>query len=158
MKSAVLVLSLFHLHHSHKSRGSSVGIALGCGLDDRCSRVRFPAGARKFLFTTASRVALGPTQPPIQLVPGALSLGVKRLGREADHSLPSSTAVKIPRALPTVPQYAFMVWCLVKHRDNFTFTFYVYHSHMQELGTWHFLMTLLTNTVVFSDDVNRGSG
>jgi len=28
------------------------------------------------------------------LVPGALSLGVKRLGREADHSPPSSAEVK----------------------------------------------------------------
>jgi hypothetical protein len=46
------------------------------------------------LFTTASRTALGPTQPPIQWVPGALSLGVKRLGREADHSPPSSAEVK----------------------------------------------------------------
>jgi hypothetical protein len=47
-----------------------------------------------FLFTTASRTALGPTQPPIQCVPGALSLGVKRPGREADHSPPSSAEVK----------------------------------------------------------------
>jgi len=23
----------------------------------------------------------------------------------------------------STPQYAFMTWCLVKHRDNFTFTF-----------------------------------
>jgi hypothetical protein len=38
-----------------------------------------------FLFTTASRTALGPTQSPIQLVPGALSLRVKLPGREADH-------------------------------------------------------------------------
>jgi hypothetical protein len=38
-----------------------------------------------FLFTTASRTALGPTQPPIQWVRGALSLGAKRPGREADH-------------------------------------------------------------------------
>jgi hypothetical protein len=36
----------------------------------------------------------GPTQPPIQSVPGALSLGVKRPGREADHSPPSSAEVK----------------------------------------------------------------
>jgi hypothetical protein len=41
-----------------------------------------------FLFTTASRTALGPTQPPIELVPGALSLGLKRPGREANHSPP----------------------------------------------------------------------
>jgi hypothetical protein len=47
-----------------------------------------------FLFTTASRTALGPTKPPIQQVPGALSLGVKWPGREADHSLPSSAEVK----------------------------------------------------------------
>jgi hypothetical protein len=43
-----------------------------------------------FLFTTASRTALGPTQPPNQSEPEALSLGVKRPRREADHSLPSS--------------------------------------------------------------------
>jgi hypothetical protein len=47
-----------------------------------------------FLFTTASRTALGPTQTPIQWVTGALSLVVKRLGREADHSPPSSAEVK----------------------------------------------------------------
>jgi hypothetical protein len=28
-------------------------------------------------------------------------------------------------AISPLPQYAFMAWCLVKHRDNFTFTFYV---------------------------------
>jgi hypothetical protein len=47
-----------------------------------------------FLFITASRTALGPTQPPIQWAPGALSLEVKRPGREADHSSPSSAEVK----------------------------------------------------------------
>jgi hypothetical protein len=36
------------LYPSHKSRDSSVGIALGYGLDDRCSKVRFPAGAGNF--------------------------------------------------------------------------------------------------------------
>jgi hypothetical protein len=46
------------------------------------------------LFTTSSRTALGRTQPPIQWVPGALSLRVKRPGREADHSPPSSAEVK----------------------------------------------------------------
>jgi hypothetical protein len=47
-----------------------------------------------FIFTTASRTALGPTQPPIRWVPEALSLGVKRPGREADHSPPSSAEAK----------------------------------------------------------------
>jgi hypothetical protein len=47
-----------------------------------------------FLFTTASISALGPTQPPIQGIPEALSLGVKRPGRKADHSPPPSAEVK----------------------------------------------------------------
>jgi hypothetical protein len=25
--------------------------------------------------------------------------------------------------IPPLPQYAFIAWCLVNHRDNFTFTF-----------------------------------
>jgi hypothetical protein len=50
-------------------------------------------GLGLFLFT-ASRTALGPTQPRIQWVPEALSLGVKRPECEADHSPPSSAEVK----------------------------------------------------------------
>jgi hypothetical protein len=41
-----------------------------------------------------SRTALGPTQLPIQRVPGALSLGIKRPRLEADHLHPSSAEVK----------------------------------------------------------------
>jgi hypothetical protein len=51
-------------------------------------------GLGVFLFTTASSTALGPTQPPIQCVPGALSLGVKQPARKADHSPASSAEVK----------------------------------------------------------------
>jgi hypothetical protein len=40
------------------------------------------------------QTALGPTQSPIQWVPGALSLGVKRQGRKAGHSPPSSAEIK----------------------------------------------------------------
>jgi hypothetical protein len=43
---------------------------------------------------TASRMALGLTQPAIQSVPGALSLEVKHPEREADHSPPPSAKVK----------------------------------------------------------------
>jgi hypothetical protein len=76
-----------------ESRNSSVGIALGYGLDDWGSRVRFPAGAGIFFSTTASRTALGPAQPHIKWVPGSLSLGVKMPEREVDHSPPSSAEV-----------------------------------------------------------------
>jgi hypothetical protein len=49
------------------------GIAQHYGLDDRGFESR--QGLKIFLFTTASRPVLGPTQPPIQWIPGALSLG-----------------------------------------------------------------------------------
>jgi len=47
-----------------------------------------------FLFTTASRTALGPTQPPIHWATRTLSLRVKRPGREAHHSPPANAKVK----------------------------------------------------------------
>jgi hypothetical protein len=59
---------------------------IGCSSPDR--------GLEILLFTTASRPALGPTQPSIQWVTGALSLVVKRPGREADYQPPSSAEVK----------------------------------------------------------------
>jgi hypothetical protein len=78
-----------------KSHDSSVGTALGYGLDDQDSKIDSRRGLRIFLFATASRTALRPTQPPIQWVlPVTLFLGVKWPGREADHSLPSSAEVK----------------------------------------------------------------
>jgi hypothetical protein len=106
-----------------KNRDSSVGIVLGYRLDDRGSRVRFLGGGLGIiLFTTVSGTALGPTQPPIQWVPAALSLEVKRPGREAYHSPPSSAEVMNAWNYTFTPQYVFMAWCLVKHRDDFTFT------------------------------------
>jgi hypothetical protein len=77
-----------------QSRDSSVGIALGYGVDSRVLEFDSRLGLGIFLFTTASKTALGPTQPPIQCVPGALSLGVKRPEREADHSPQSNAEVK----------------------------------------------------------------
>jgi hypothetical protein len=75
-----------------------------------------------FTRSTASRTALGPTQPPIQWVAGALSLGVKRLGREADHSPPSSAEVKEWVELylnsSNTPSWR---GAELKHKDNFTF-------------------------------------
>jgi hypothetical protein len=64
------------------------------GLRSGWSGVRIPAGVGNFSLPTASRPALGPTHPPIQWVLGALSPGVKRPGRESDHSPPTSAEVK----------------------------------------------------------------
>jgi hypothetical protein len=56
----------------------------------------------------AVTMALRPTQPPIQWVTGVLFLAVKRPGREADQSPPSSADVK---------EYASMAWCSVKTHE-----------------------------------------
>jgi hypothetical protein len=46
------------------------------------------------LFATAFRPALEPTQLPIQWIVVPLSLAIKWLGHEADHSPPSNAKVK----------------------------------------------------------------
>jgi hypothetical protein len=61
------------------------------------------AGAVNFLLTTMSRVVLGPTQSPNHRVPGALSLGVKQLGCEADPSPQSSAKVENAWSYATTP-------------------------------------------------------
>jgi hypothetical protein len=67
-------------------------MALGYWLDDRGFDSRRGLGI--FLFATAFRTALRPTQHPIQWVPGVFTPVVKRPGREADHSHPYSAEVK----------------------------------------------------------------
>jgi hypothetical protein len=61
-----------------KEPGQLSGIALGYGLDDRGFESRQGLGI--FISTTVSRPALEPTQPPIQWVPVALSLGGNAAG------------------------------------------------------------------------------
>jgi hypothetical protein len=54
-----------------KSRGSSVIIVSGYGLDDRAIEVLSPAEAKRiFPEASVSRPALEPTQPPVQWLTG----------------------------------------------------------------------------------------
>jgi hypothetical protein len=55
------------------------------------------------LFSTAPRLALGPTQTPIHWVPGAISPDVKPPGLEANHSPQSSAEVKNDGVIPPFP-------------------------------------------------------
>ena len=71
-----------------RNRNSSVGIATRYGLDGLGIESRWGRD-----FPDSSRPALGPTQPPIQRVPG-LFPGVKRPGRDVDHPPPSSAEVE----------------------------------------------------------------
>jgi hypothetical protein len=66
--------------------------------------VGVPLGAR--IFTSLWR----PDRPPIQWVSGGecLFLGLKRPGREADHSPPTSAEVKKTWVYTFTPQYVFV--------------------------------------------------
>jgi hypothetical protein len=97
----------FHSTHeiSHSeiiilSADSSVGIATVYGLE---GRNLIPGRVKIFLFSTASRPSLGPTQPPIHWVPGVLFPEVKWSRREADHSPPSTAEDKNGGAILPLP-------------------------------------------------------
>jgi hypothetical protein len=115
---------MFHGHPRHKiycSRNELCYLTLFRQLKTGVLGFDSRRGLGIFLFTTASRTALGPTQPPNQWVPETLPLGVKWPGREAGHSPPSSTEVKewveLYLHFPNTP-----LWhgAQLKHRDNFT--------------------------------------
>jgi len=95
-------------------------IQLRYGLDDRGFESRQELGV--FLFAPASRPALGPIQFPTQWVPGAHSLGVKLLVREADNSPPSSAEVECVELYLHSSISSSWRGAQLKHRDNFTFT------------------------------------
>jgi hypothetical protein len=71
--------------------------------------------------------------------------GVKRLGREADHSPPSSVAVKNAWIYASTPQYAFMAWCSVKAQEQFYL--YIYETCLFKLHAILRLGTLKTRPV-----------
>jgi hypothetical protein len=56
-----------------------------------------------------------------------VSSRVKRQGREADHSPPSSAEVKNGGALSQFSKYlhGIVLNYVIKYRDNFTFTFFI---------------------------------
>jgi hypothetical protein len=83
-----------------------------------------PGRIKNFLFSMLSRPALGFTQPPTKWVPGALSLGSKRPGHEADHSPSASAEVKKMWIYTSIPPYTFMAQCLISlsHGQLYLFT------------------------------------
>jgi hypothetical protein len=79
---------------------TSVGIVTGYALDGRGS---VPSTGKRFFSFPLSKPALKPIQLPIHWGLGALSLGTKQLGCEANRSLQSSAKVKKGEAIPPLP-------------------------------------------------------
>jgi hypothetical protein len=75
-------------------RDSSVGIAIGYGLEDRMIGVQFPAGAGNFSLRHRVQTGSGAHPASYSMGIGGSFLEVKRPRREANHSPPSSAKVK----------------------------------------------------------------
>jgi hypothetical protein len=67
-----------------------------------------------FLFATTCTLAVWPTQPSSQWVPGCLSLGLKQPGCDAHQSLPPTAKVMEVWSYTSTRPYVFMVG----QRDN----------------------------------------
>jgi hypothetical protein len=65
------------------------------------------------LYSTASSPALHPTQPPVQWVPGALSLGLNWPGSEADQHTYMYCRGQGWWSCNFTPLYVFMAWWLI---------------------------------------------
>jgi hypothetical protein len=76
----------------HFSRNSL--IALSYGLDDRGSRVRFPVGAGNFSLHQRVQKGSGAHPASYAMCNTSSFPGIKRPGREADHSPSSNAEVK----------------------------------------------------------------
>jgi hypothetical protein len=99
----------------YNNRDSSFGVALRYGLDDRGSRVRLPEGAGNFSLHHRVQNGSGAHPASYQIGTGGFFPGVKRPGRESDHSPPSTAEVKNAWSYASTPQYVVMAWCVVKH-------------------------------------------
>jgi hypothetical protein len=102
IQTTVNTYRFMHYTACDRSRDSVVSIESRYGLDDWEVAVPVPAGSRNF--TSPSLPVLGSTQPPIQWVPWAFSPGIKRQGREADHS-PAASAEVLTRLHGVVFNY-----------------------------------------------------
>jgi hypothetical protein len=79
----------FSAYSSFGSRNSATGIATELRAGRPRGRSSSADKVKMSLLCTSPRPILGPTQPPTQWVPGAISPSVKGQGREADHSPPN---------------------------------------------------------------------
>jgi hypothetical protein len=83
---------------------------------------------------------LGPTQPPIQCVPGAIPPGVKRSGHEADLSPPTSVEVKNTWIYTSILPYTFMAYYLIS----------LAHGQFYHFISWCFKATSACKANIFS--------
>jgi hypothetical protein len=92
-------------------------------LEDWGPRFRFPVGVGNFSFHHRVQNGSGarPASYPMGTRGGSFPGGKAAGAWSWPLTSISCRGQRMRRAIPPLPQYAFMTWCLVKHRDNFTF-------------------------------------
>ena len=73
------------------------------------------------LFSTPFRPVLGPIQPPIKTVPGGLLSGANRKNNRLTTYFHLGASLRMSCAMQHLPPHIFTAWCLINHKDNFTF-------------------------------------
>jgi hypothetical protein len=109
-----------HVHDAITSLNMENGLNIFTGWT---TAVWFPVAVQIFISTIASMPFLCAPQPPIHCLPGALSPGMKRPGRETNHSPPYSTEVKNTWSYNFSPPYVYIAWCLVEYERQLYFYF-----------------------------------
>jgi hypothetical protein len=99
------------------SRDNSVGIALGYGLDDRDSIVRFPAGAGKFspYHSIQNGSVAHPASYPMG-IRGSFAGGKATGAWSWPLTSTKCRGQRMSGVIPPLPQYAFMMWCSLTAR------------------------------------------
>jgi hypothetical protein len=77
------------------------------------SRGSIPDRGRRFLSLHSIQLSVGPTQPPIRLLLGAVYMEVKRPSREAGPSPTFSAEVKNGGVILLLPPCLFMASCAI---------------------------------------------
>jgi hypothetical protein len=111
--------------YSGMGRSSSVSIVTRLRVNDR-SQIR---GRGNGIFSLCHRIQTGSGAHPASY---PMSTGVKRPGRDSDHSLLSRAEVKNGWSCTSTPTYVFMPLRLVKHRNSFTLRTWAKWGHCGE--------------------------
>jgi hypothetical protein len=99
-------------------------------------RISSPGGVKNIHFSKWPKPALGFTQPLMPRIPMAFSPRIKRPERRTNHSHSTSAEVKKRWIYTSTPQYAFMDYWLVKHKNNFTLRIHPnFNIHFYKFGS-----------------------
>jgi hypothetical protein len=125
----IIIIIINSSSSSSSSRRSSVGIA--CRMDDRGVGVRVSLHLNfSLLHVVQAGSGVQPASCPMGT--GALSPGVKRQGREADHSPPSNADVTKTCIYTSIPPYAFMEQWLYLYYYCYYYYYYWFDTRWGE--------------------------